>query len=168
MNAELELVELSQDTDTDTVRALLDACRDYVELETGHPPTNETVTEFFEDHPPAISRDNKLLLAVKDDTGTPIGLADILYGYPDGSDWYIGFLGIDCKRRGESFGKLMLDRIIAMAHASGAKRVLLCVLEDNPRAQAFWRREGFVFRQTTPPWTAGSKTHIRHELVRYL
>ncbi|WP_136442228.1 GNAT family N-acetyltransferase [Pacificoceanicola onchidii] len=168
MNKDLELIGLTQGKDTGKVRAMFDACRDYVELETGHPPTNETVTEFFEDHPPTISRSATLSLIVVDQRGVPVGLVEILRGYPDPMDWYIGFLGIDRERRGEGFGKRALDRIVEKARGARMERLLLCVLEENLRAQAFWHREGFELRKRTPPWTAGSKTHIRHELVRQL
>ena len=168
MTEDIRLVELRQSKDAHIVHAVFDACRDYVELETGHPPTDETVAEFFEDHPPGTSRDAKLSLLVADRNGTPVGLVDILRGYPDPAAWYIGFLGIDRERRGEGFGKRALESIAAKARAAGADRLLLCVLSDNPRGQAFWQREGFVYRKTTPPWTAGSRTHIRQELVRQL
>lgn len=164
----MTLRELTQEQDIAFVTRVFEKCADYVILETGAPPNAETVQEFFDDHPSNVTKTDKLLLGISDSDGTAVGLVDIIRRYPDTADWYVGLFVIDASRRGTGLGKRAFDLVVAKAIAGGASRLMLCVLESNPDGHAFWTREGFVYRQTTPPWIAGTKTHTRFELIREL
>jgi len=141
-------------------------CADYVSMETGEPPGETHVTEFFEDVPPGRTLDDALKLGIFDDDRAAIGLIDIFRGYRKPGDWYIGLLMIDPAVRGQGIGRWVLEWIAGAARADGATRLLLCVLEENGRARAFWEKQGFTLHRVTPPWTSGRKTHIRFELQR--
>lgn len=159
---------LTQEADTHLVLEIYRACQDYLDLETGKPASLEDVKVFFEDLPPRVSLSDKMSLGIVDGLGEGIGLMDVVRGYRRTSDWYIGQLLLAPDARGRGLGKEALDWVSGEARKEGARRLLLCVLEDNPKGRAFWEREGFEFRKTTPPWTSGLKTHVRHELVRRL
>ena len=52
--------------------------------------------------------------------------------------------------RGSGAAKLMLDAAIDRARADGVAQIELAVIEDNPRAAAFYARNGFVRYAVTP------------------
>jgi ribosomal-protein-alanine N-acetyltransferase len=74
----------------------------------------------------------------------------------------IGYAGVMCvppiadvqtiavvpEREGRGIGSAVLTELIAEAARRGARDVLLEVREDNPRAQALYRRFGFVHIHT--------------------
>lgn len=162
----IEIRKLDPVADFDFAMNVFERCADYVLLETGEPPSRANVTEFFEGRPPSKEATDKVLLGICDEHRNGVGLIDIIQGYPEPSDWYIGLLMIDPDQRGRGLGKRAVDWVVESARNADVSRLLLCVLDENPRGHAFWIREGFVKRQTTPPWTAGKKTHIRYELMR--
>jgi len=49
----MEFEALDIATDGDRVADLFQAASDYVELESGQPPTRQTVVDFFEERPPS-------------------------------------------------------------------------------------------------------------------
>jgi len=143
------------------------ACADYGELEQGRPPKPEDADAFFSDRPPGVPGENAHKLGVFDQA-TLIGLVDLIDGYPDVSDWYLGLLMLVPDARGRGCGRTALDQIMARVRAGGGRRLLLCVLEENTRARAFWERAGFTFLRRTDPGEIGAKQHVKIELVRAL
>ena len=53
-----------------------------------------------------------------------------------------------------------------MARARHAPRLLLAVLDANPRGLAFWQREGFTEVLRGPPAQMGQRTHVRIRMER--
>ncbi|MCR9137985.1 MAG: GNAT family N-acetyltransferase [Alphaproteobacteria bacterium] len=152
--------------DRQAVLSVFKSCADYVLLETGEEPGEANVTEFFEEVAPGLRVADALKLGVFDHDERLVGLIDIGPGYPEAGDWYLGLMMIDARFRNRGLGRQALNWVLDAARKAGAERLLLCVLEENPQGRAFWEREGFVLRRTTPPWTAGTKTHVRFELER--
>lgn len=163
---QITLRELDPDKDVEAVASLYNEIEEYVVFETGGPPTEATITEFFEGRPSSVPISQKLLLAIQTAENRDIGLVEIIRGYPESSDWYIGFFVLAPQYRTAGMGKTALDLVIASAAAEGAKRILLCVLEGNPRGRSFWEREGFVYHRTAPPYNAGTQSHTCYEFVR--
>lgn len=153
--------------DLAAVRDLFTRAADYVLLETGLPPAPEAARDYFADAPPGIDPATSLKLGLCEG-GTILGLADLAFGWPDPQDAYIGLLLIDAASRGRGLGRRLLDQLAACARDRGATRLLLAVLDDNPRGRAFWEREGFRVILTTPPATLGARSHIRHRMARAL
>lgn len=160
--------QLEPKTDFEFALGIFQKCADYVDLESGEKPGPAHVNEFFVGRPPHLSQNDKLLVGISNAHGAGIGLIEILKGHPSITDWYIGLLMIDPEYRKHGLGKAALNWVLDAARKTAVTRLLLCVLKDNPRAHAFWVREGFVMKQETPPEVFGQKTHIRFELVRHI
>ena len=163
----IQLRPLSKQHDTQTVADALSWVSDYVELETGHKPTPSDVDDFF-DAPPKTRPQNQYTLAVLDAEGAVKGLMAALAHYPDPHLWFIGYLAIDIRARGQGYGQAAVNWFAQHAASQGAKALRLCVIEDNPKGRAFWEQQGFTQHSETPPWTAGRKTHRRFVLERPL
>jgi GNAT superfamily N-acetyltransferase len=160
--------KLSATGDTLAVRDLYHRAADYVLLETGLPPNDETVEEFFADCPPNsdLAASHKLGAFLADDE--LVAIADLAFGYPEPTDAYIGLMLIDPKHRGKGLGGILVEHLTAAARANNAGRMLIAVLDGNPRGRAFWEREGFRLERTFPPVTIGGKSHIRHRMHKPL
>ena len=165
--AALTIRPLDPRSDRELAARVLRRCDDYVRLETGRPPDDDYLTEFFEDVPPGRRVEDVLKLGVFEGSRI-VGLLDIYRGYPQPDDWYIGLMLFVDTARNKGLGRRALDWIVEAARAERARRLLLCVLEHNPRARAFWQRHGFTVLRTVPPSGSAAKAHIRIEMQKPL
>lgn len=157
---------LDRARDAAAVASLFARAADYVWLETGRSPGPETVADFFEDAPPIAPPRPPVHLGAWGPDGDLHGIASMAWGFPDPSDAYIGLLLLDPAQRGQGLGRRMVAHLAAEAAAAGAQRILAAVLAENPRAHAFWRREGFQDLWTAPPARLGDRTHVRIRMAR--
>jgi GNAT superfamily N-acetyltransferase len=158
---------LFPDSDATAVRHLFDRAADYIDLETGELPSDATVADFFAPAPFATEPADTVKLGLFSG-GRLDAIADLAFGFPDQGDAFIGLLLIAADRRGHGLGHLFVDHIVDVARARHAPRLFIAVLEANPKARAFWAREGFVPVLTSPPTQMGRRIHIRHRMERRL
>lgn len=158
---------LFPDADATAVRHLFDRAADYIDLETGEVPSDATVADFFAPAPFATEPADTVKLGLFSG-GRLDAIADLAFGFPDQGDAFIGLLLIAADRRGHGLGHLFVDHIADVARARQARRLFIAVLEANPKARAFWAREGFVQVLTSPPTQMGRRIHIRHRMERRL
>lgn len=159
--------ELDPDADAAAVRHLFDRAADYVDLETGEVPSDAHVADFFEPAPFVTDPADTLKLGLFSG-GRLDAIADLAFGFPESGDAFIGLLLIAADRRGHGLGHLFVDHIVEVARARHAPRLFIAVLEANPKARAFWAREGFVQVLTAPPAQMGRRIHVRHRMERQL
>jgi len=163
----LDIRPLARRRDAAVLLELFSRAGDYFQLEQGAPPTRRTVASFFTETPPDHDLDATAKLGLFGGDRL-IGVADMALGHPATTDAYIGFLLIDPGHRGQGLGRSFLERLIESAWSRGCNRIFIAVLDGNPRARAFWEREGFVLHETLPPRRLGKATHLLHRMVRAL
>lgn len=156
---------LSPAGDAAAVRALFAASADYVALIEGRPPGEATLADFWQGAPPGADPAASLRLGLFE-AGALAGVAELAFGFPAPADAYLGLLLLAPAARGRGLGRGLLDRVTAEARARGAPRLLLAVAEANPRALAFWQRQGFATVLTLPPRRVGTRMQILHRLAR--
>ena len=154
---------LDATSDRDAVADLVARAADYVALETGLPPDAGFVDDIFHESPPGIGADGLLTLGLFRQDRLD-GVASLAFGWPEPADAYLGLMLLDPKARGQGLGLHLLAATKDRARARNARRMLLAVLDENPRARAFWERMGFAHVLTAPPARIGAKTHIRHRM----
>jgi len=153
---------LDIDTDRESVAAFFERAADYVLLETGSPPNDGTVVDFFTDRPPTVDDENVHHLGTHDGADL-LGITSVIFGFPEPDDCYIGLLLVSPAARGHGLGARLLTHVKTLARGKGANRLLVAVLDVNPKGRAFWEREGFEFDATFPP---SDDVHTRHRLTR--
>ncbi|MCF2871656.1 GNAT family N-acetyltransferase [Octadecabacter sp. G9-8] len=158
----MTLRALDSINDRHIVASFFAAAADYVTLETGAPPKAATTQDFFDDRPPNVAPDDVQRLGLFEHEHL-VGLLAFSFGYPEPTDCYIGLLLLSPGLRGQGNGPRALAHATSLARARGMRRQLVAVLDANPKARAFWEREGFVWEQTFAP---SDDAHSRHRLIR--
>lgn len=167
MSAGVTIRPLSRERDAAAVTDLYLRAADYVLLEGGTPPTAAMTQDFFDDAPPGGDPSEGAKLGLFDGERL-VGIADLAFGWPEPRDAYLGTMILAPEARGRGLGTTFLRAVEAEARARHAPRLLLAVLEDNPRGRAFWEREGFRVVRTFPPARMGMRDHVRHRMEKRL
>lgn len=97
-----------------------------------------------------------------------LGITDLAFGYPGADDAHLGLMMLAREARGRGLGRRFLRPVGDAARERGATRLLLAVLEANPRGWAFWEQEGFGSPNVFPPAQIGRRTHVRIRLEKQL
>lgn len=88
--------------------------------------------------------DTEVLLARSE--GELVATAITLSRHPDPTDpdpW-IGLLIVDARKEGRGHGRRLAERVEDRFRTAGHQAVRLAVLENNPRAMAFWTALGYL------------------------
>ncbi|WP_225047788.1 GNAT family N-acetyltransferase [Lacticaseibacillus kribbianus] len=128
-------------SDRKAALALYQGAPDYFRLTHQPAPTRATVTEDRLAKPadaPASAKHYGLLL----ENGVPVGVLDLLVGYPDAGTVYIGLLLLPASNQRRGLGRQAVAQLAA--HFKDYARLRVAVVDDNKPAAAFWQAEGFV------------------------
>lgn len=115
---------------------------DYWLLSRGRIDAQAQASDFFTDAPPNCDPATSDRLGLFLDQRLS-GLAELSFGFPDPNEAYLGLMILGPWVQGAGHGKAFLAEVEARARARHAARLALAVLDANPRARAFWLREGF-------------------------
>lgn len=147
--------------DRAAVARLLAEAADYAVLAAGAPPGPRAADGFFTECAPGCDVNASAHLGLF--LGERLaGLAEVSFGFPAPGDAFLGLMLFAPDERGLGLGRTLLAEVEASARRAGAPSLFLGVLEANPRARAFWEREGF--RATGVSRVDGA--HTIHRLVK--
>lgn len=104
------------------------------------------------------SEDEALMIAPGNRIRRRLGIAFLrlrwrMIGYPFPGEFYVEFLIVDSKLRGNGIGRVLMDRMEKKARAAGASRLTLDVTTKNTAGQRFYSRYGMV---QVPDWPRSS------------
>lgn len=159
--------DLQQGTDDQAIFDLMLRAADYSLLEHGRAPMAADVAAFFASCVPGGNLAEAVKLGFWQD-GVLLGFIEMSFGYPEPNDAYIGLLMLDKAARGAGIGPQLLAKATRRAHAKGATRQLVAVLDANPRGRAFWQREGFRPERHFPASPDDPLGHARCRMTRAL
>ena len=85
-----------------------------------------------------------------------VAVLDLIDGYPRPDVGYIGFFMVNAALEGRGVGTAIIEDVCAYLQSTGKTAVRLAIAEDNPQANHFWRKNGFVVLDKAPMdgWTA--------------
>lgn len=148
------LFPITQAADTQAVTALMQAARDYIELETRRPPDAEYVANFFTERPEGFAQD-ALVQFGAGQAHDMDGAITLLRGYNTTDSWWLALIILHPRARGTGLADRMLRDLAARARDQGARWIKLAVLAQNARARAFYDRAGFAHERDAPAQPGG-------------
>jgi ribosomal protein S18 acetylase RimI-like enzyme len=131
------------DDDLAAIDRLHQRCAEFWELIDGAVPS---AAELMHQLPPGVTRDDKHVFGIADDRGELVALIDASCGYPAANEWFVSLLLLDPAARGRGLGPALYAHVEDFARSRGGTAMHLIVQDQNPRALAFWTREGFVIQ----------------------
>lgn len=73
-----------------------------------------------------------------------IAVLDLIEGYPKLDTAFIGFFMTEHDLQGRGIGSAIIGELLACLKEQGFASVRLAWVKDNPQAEHFWRKNGFV------------------------
>ncbi|WP_326628418.1 MULTISPECIES: GNAT family N-acetyltransferase [unclassified Streptomyces] len=110
--------------------------------------------------------DTEVLLARSQ--GQLVGVAITLAHHPDPADpdpW-IGLLMVDARQHRSGYGRQLAGLVEERLRAAGRDGVRLAVLENNPRALAFWTALGYEVIDRRPDRQLGRPCAVLRKLLK--
>lgn len=120
--------------------AIYQANRDYYNVSGMPAPTATTVDEDRREIPASLPDSAKHYWLVEED-GEPVGVIDLLEGYPEKASIYVSLLMVAEHRQGH--GRAIMTQLSDAFASHGYKRLEVAVVAANKVGQAFWRAIGF-------------------------
>ncbi|MBQ0004785.1 MAG: GNAT family N-acetyltransferase [Clostridiales bacterium] len=106
-------------------------------------PSKQHLTEILRTLPDGSEPSDKHLIGFYDADEKLIGVMDIVTGYPEKDDAYIGWFMLDAELQGRGIGSQLFADVRASLKSQGYDYISLGVEERNPDAKAFWEKQGF-------------------------
>jgi len=103
--------DLNDPDDRPALRDFYDRAQDYIILETGLVPSDDTIDELFQNAPPGGDPAECIRLGLFDDQGVIQGVCEQSFGYPNPNSSYLGLLILSPKLRGSGYGPILFERM---------------------------------------------------------
>lgn len=140
--------------DLSDVEAVFDDLRGYSVRVDDEPRRRGAAEEFATAVPPGCGLQDKHAFVAKRD-GLPVGLLDIIDGYPGQGVAFIGLLAVNESLHGAGIGRrLYAEAERYVRDRLGAYTIRLAVVEANP-VLGFWQRMGFSPTGESKPYGGG-------------
>lgn len=146
----LPLGVVAKRLDTSQAAAVATFCRQcsaFFTLVAGESPAADTARHLLESRPPSVPLTRKHVIGFERGS-TLIAIVDLLEGYPDDGDWYVGLLLLLPEERARGLGATVWTAVEKWIRAEGGRYARLIVQEQNPDAVLFWHAVGFTTNGT--------------------
>lgn len=119
-------------------------------------PSKERVLNDLHITPPGIGPEDKYYVGFFQGDAL-VAVLDLIDGYPRPDAAFIGFFMVNADLEGKGVGTGIIGDVCDALRQTGKTAVRLAIAEDNPQANHFWKKNGFVVRDKVPMdggWTA--------------
>ena len=106
-------------------------------------PTRQNLTAVITDVPEGADLNNKHFVGFYDGEDNLVAILDLITGYPEKDDAYIGWFMVDAKLQGNGIGSQIIADVRAAMKGQGYDYLSLGVESPNEEAIAFWQSQGF-------------------------
>ena len=124
--------------------------RDYRIMETK--PSLRGLTEVISEVPPGSAPECKHFVGFYDAEDRLAAILDLITGYPEEDDAFLGWFMVDAGRQGAGVGSQLFADLRAALRAQGYDHLSLAVAPENTEALAFWEKQGFALREKEMEW----------------
>jgi len=106
-------------------------------------PTRESLTEVITTLPDGTSPGSKYFVGFYNADDVLVAVMDLITGYPEDDDAFIGWLMVDGEMQGRGIGSGIFADVRAAMKAAGYDYMGLAVIRENKEAIKFWKEQGF-------------------------
>ena len=110
-------------------------------------PTRESLTEVISSLPDGTSPGDKYFVGFYNADDVLVAVMDLITGYPEADDAFIGWLMVDGEMQGRGIGSGIFADVRASMKAAGYDYMALAVVKENEEALKFWREQGFKVKE---------------------
>ena len=107
-------------------------------------PTRESLTDVISQLPQGSSPQNKHFVGFYNKDDMLVAVMDLITGYPESDDAFIGWLMVDGEMQGRGIGSGIFADVRAAMKAAGYDYLSLGCIEENTEALEFWKSQGFA------------------------
>ena len=104
--------------------------------------------------------EDKHFVGFYDGEGHLVALLDLITGYKEPDDAFVGWFIVDAKMQGQGIGSQLFADIRAALSGLGYDKLRLGCIEGNVEAERFWQNMGFSFN--------GASTQEEKYVIRYM
>jgi len=112
-------------------------------------PTRESLTEVITKLPDGTSLGSKYFVGFYNSDDMLVAVMDLITGYPEADDAFIGWLMVDGAMQGRGIGSDIFADVRAAMKAAGFDYIALAVVKENKEALKFWKDQGFGIKKET-------------------
>ena len=106
-------------------------------------PSKEQVLKDLHITPPGIDLSDKYYLGFYRE-GTLAAVMDLIDGYPEPDEAFIGFFMMKKELQGQQIGSAIIGETAAYLKTVGKTAILLGIDKENPQSVHFWKKNGFI------------------------
>ncbi|MBR0482002.1 MAG: GNAT family N-acetyltransferase [Firmicutes bacterium] len=123
-------------------------------------PSMKNLTEVISKLPDGTGMEDKHFVGFYDQGGKLIALLDLITGYKEPDDAFIGWFIVDAEKQGRGIGSQLFADIRAALSGLGYDKLRLGCVKENKEAESFWTSQGFTFN--------GAEEQQERYTVRYM
>ena len=106
-------------------------------------PSRSRLTEIISDVPEGASPNEKYFVGFYDERGGLVAVLDLICGYPERDDAFIGWFMVDADMQGRGIGSQLFADVRASMQAQGYNRLEVACPQASESGLAFWESQGF-------------------------
>lgn len=152
-------------SDEAALQNLHERCSDYYELIEGGPTRPTSAQEDLTELPPGKELADKFYFGIFDTDQKLVGALEMARDLPCLGEWWLALLLLDPQVRSRGLGAQLLGAAKQWVRRQGGSAISLAVLEQNTRAERFWRKRGFI-EEKRGPFTAATGLQSRAIIMR--
>ncbi len=115
-------------------------------------PTLRGLTEVVSELPEGTAPECKHFVGFFDSEERLIAILDLITGYPEKNDAFIGWFMVDIKMQGQGIGSQIFADVRAAMGSLGFDFLSVAVSRENSDAIDFWQKQGFAFSGKELEW----------------
>ena len=127
--------DLNDSDDRLALHDFYDRAQDYIILETGLVPSDDTIDELFQNAPPGGDPAECILLGLFDDQGAIQGVCEQSFGYPNPDSSYLGLLILSPDIRGSGYGPTLFEHMKITAVKKLQRIIRRGIRTEHPRTR---------------------------------
>lgn len=134
-------------SEVDALQDLFNKSSDYFELVEKRMPREGDAEAALKALPPKKETSDKIVLGIYDNK-TFVGVIDLVKNYPKENMWFLGLLLLAPELRNNAVGSQLYMHLKSILKDKGVLAVMISVAEENEKAIRFWKKLGFIEKNT--------------------